>query len=130
MNPNHQPIVPRSLRRWFIIHFVVDVLVALPLIVAPHWFLASLGFEVGSTVPARLLGAALFAIGAFSFLMRNTGVEAYRLFLSFKILWSATAIFTLLVALIAGAPAVTWLTVLIFVIFLAVWVSHQRKMNQ
>src|SRR2546426_5283160 len=38
------PMVPSSLRTWFVIHFLADVLFALPLFLAPRWTLSLLGW--------------------------------------------------------------------------------------
>ena len=52
-------MVPRSLRFWFVTHFVVDFIFAIPLLIAPVWFLTTFGFENPDPFTARLVGAAL-----------------------------------------------------------------------
>ncbi len=50
--------VPESLRRWFVVHFVVDALVAVPLFVAPRAVLGLLGWEEIDVAMARVVAAA------------------------------------------------------------------------
>src|SRR5262245_39541556 len=70
--------VPESLRRWFVVHFVVDLVVAVPLLVAPRFFLGKLGWACVDPASARLVGAALVAIGGQSWIGRGAGVEVYK----------------------------------------------------
>ena len=90
--------VPKSLRAWFIVHFFVDILFALPLIFAPEWTLKLMGFEVIDVFGARFVGAALFAIGAMSVIKNKAGPETYDVMLTLKILWGCTASFGILLS--------------------------------
>src|SRR5215207_2898170 len=84
--------IPASLRRWFAVHALVDVVVGLPLLIAPESLLHSLGWLAVDPPSARLVGAALLAIGGQSWFGRHDGVQAYRAMLNLKLLWSAAAI--------------------------------------
>ena len=55
-------MVPQSLRFWFVIHFVFDFVLGVPLLVAPVWFLTLFGFENPDPFTARLVGAALLGM--------------------------------------------------------------------
>src|SRR3989344_7486708 len=103
--------VPSSLRTWFVIHFVVDYLFAIPLFVAPAWLLSFFGFTVIDPVTARLVAAALFAVGGISLLSRTESMNVYNSLLKLKIIWSISAIAGLLVSLWQGAPVLLWLVV-------------------
>jgi len=55
--------VPSALRRWFVVHFVADLIFAIPLVVAPVATLRAIGWTTVDPVAPRLVGAALTAIG-------------------------------------------------------------------
>ena len=110
--------MPEALRRWFVLHFVVDLLFAIPLMLAPEWSLGLIGWAPVDPVAVRLVAAALFAIGIESYLGRNAGPEAYSDMLNLKIIWSAGAVLALALGLLAGRqPA--WALALLLSIFLA-----------
>ena len=113
--------VPRALRRWFVVHFAVDLAFAVPLFAAPELTLALFGWPVVDPVSARMVAAALFAIGTESLLMRGSSIEAFRTMLNLKCLWSAAALLGLGVSLARGAPPFTWLLLLTFAAFAFVW---------
>ena len=96
--------VPSALRRWFLVHFAVDWLFAVPLLVVPDAVLAALGWSVVDSMAARGVAAALVAIGTQSLLSRNAGPAVYREMLSLQILWSATA--TLASSCLASAATI------------------------
>ena len=113
--------VPQSLRRWFVGHFVADVLFAAPMIVAPEATLRAFGWTVVDPVTTRLVGAALVGIGVQSLLGRREGVEVYRAMLTLKCLWSGAAVVGLALSIAQGAPPMTWGFLAIFVAFAVVW---------
>jgi hypothetical protein len=122
--------VPSSLRTWFAVHGVVDLVAALPLLVAPAAVLRALGWTCVDPAATRLVGAALLAIGAESLLMRRAGVEAYRVLLGLKVIWSLAACFALFGAIGAGAPPAAWALLGIFIVFAGVWVHHAIRLRQ
>jgi ferredoxin len=98
-------MVPRSLRFWFVLHFVVDFIFAVPLLVAPVWLLTLFGFQNPDSFTARLVGAALLGIGGESLLSWGGPVEAFRAMLNLKIIWSLAAIVGIILTLvISGGP--------------------------
>jgi hypothetical protein len=113
--------VPPALRRWFVVHFAVDIAFAVPIFVAPELTLALFGWPSVDPVSARMVAAALFAIGTESLLMRRSGIEAFRTMLDLKCLWSAAALLGLGLSLIRGAPPFTWVLLLTFAAFAFVW---------
>ena len=56
--------VPNGLRTWFVIHFVADVLFAIPLLVFPQALLNLFGWGTYDPIMSRLVGAALMGIGS------------------------------------------------------------------
>ncbi|MDO8510640.1 MAG: hypothetical protein Q7S55_00585 [Nanoarchaeota archaeon] len=113
--------IPSSLRAWFVLHFMVDYLFAIPLFIAPAWLLSFFGFTVIDPVTARLVAAALFAVGGISLLSRNESVNVYNSLLKLKIIWSVSAIAGLLLSLWQGASALLWPVVLVFGLFCGIW---------
>lgn len=125
--------VPRSLRSWFILHFALDVLLAIPLMVAPEATLRFFGWQTVDPITTRVVAAALFGIGIESYLGRNAGVEAYQGMLNLKIIWSLAAVIGLLVSLLQGAqgsPFMAWVTLMIFAAFNLLWVYWRWRLSK
>ena len=76
--------VPRALRRWFIVHGVVDWVFAIPLFFFPEAFLRMLGWVVVDPMAARGVAAAPVGIGTQSLLSRGASIAVYREMLSLK----------------------------------------------
>lgn len=117
-------MVPASLRTWFVIHFVADLLVAVPLFLAPVTVLGWLGWTAVDPIATRGVAAALFGIGIESYLGRNSAVEAFRGMLRLKVIWSAMAALGTLWSLMSGAPSAAWAVFAIFVAFHGVWLRY------
>jgi hypothetical protein len=116
--------VPAALRFWFVIHFAIDVIVALPIFLAPSTVLGLLGWSSVDPIAARLAAAALFGIGIESFLGRNAGSEAFRGMLQLKLIWSFFAAVGIAWSTVEGTltyPIVGWLLVGTFVAFHLLW---------
>lgn len=122
--------VPQTLKTWFVVHFAADVLFALPLFVAPRWFLTTLGWTEVDPLATRLVAAALFGIGIQSLVGRNERVETYRAMLNLKIIWSATATIGLIWSQLTGGPALGWAFVLIFGAFNVVWTTYRFRLGR
>ncbi len=119
-----QDTLTRQLRFWFTIHFVADVLVAVPLFLSPDRFLGMLGWNTVDPVAARLVAAALFGIGIESFLGRGSSTSTFREMLHLKIIWSSVAIAGLIISLVEGVHGRTWALWVflgIFVVFNVLW---------
>lgn len=125
--------VPNSLRTWFVIHFIIDIAIAIPLMFAPVFLLKQFGWETVDPVTARLVAAALFGIGIESYLGRNAGIEAYQGMLNLKIIWSLAAVIGLCLSLFQGstqALAVIWALVLVFAGFNLVWAYWRKQLGK
>lgn len=121
--------VPSSLRVWFVIHFIVDMLFAIPLLFFPEFLLPLLGWDVVDPVMSRLVGAALLGIGGESLLGRNASEEVFLAMLNLKILWASGAVLGIGMGIAAGAPQPAWAFLVIFVAFLGVWVYYRFKIQ-
>lgn len=124
--------VPSALRRWFIMHFAIDVIIATPLFIVPE-LLFSFGWVLVDPIATRLAAAALFGIGLESWLGRNATIEAYRGMLQLKLIWSGFAAIGIAWSVIQGAvlyPWVGWSVVGIFVAFHLLWWYWWARLRQ
>ena len=116
--------VPAALRTWFVIHFLIDVVVALPLFLAPREVLGMFGWMAIDPFAARLAAAALMGIGIESFLGRNAVREAFKGMLQLKLIWSFSAAVGLAWSTLEGNlkyPLIGWLLTGTFAAFHALW---------
>ena len=118
-------MVPDRLRWWFVVHFILDVLAAVPLFVAPTQILGWLGWPAVDPIATRLVAAALFGIGIESYLGRNAGAEAFRAMLNLKVIWSATAALGVLWSQLEGGHVAGWGVFAIFASFNIIWVRYR-----
>ena len=116
--------VPSALRTWFLVHFVVDLLFALPLFLIPKQFLEFFGI-LADPMLARVVGAALLAIGGASLLAYKRDVEAYDVLLTLKIIWSVSAILGIAISLYKGAPKSGVLFLGLFAVFAGLWIYYK-----
>lgn len=130
LEDNSRIEVPATLRLWFAVHAVVDVAVALPLLFAPEELLPRLGWTAVDPVSARLVAAALLAIGVQSWRTRNADASVYRAMLALKVIWSVSAIAGLGLAIARGAPSAAFLFLAIFLVFCGVWSHHAIRFRQ
>lgn len=123
-------MVPDGLRRWFVIHFAVDLLFALPLMLVPEQMLGFIGWTSIDPVAARLVAAALFGIGIESYLGRNAAYEVFVGMLNLKIIWSLGAILAFGLGLLQGqGPAwALWALLIVFTAFNAIWVYWRLRL--
>lgn len=121
--------VPTALRRWFVLHFIADWLVAVPLFVAPEAFLHLCGWATVDPFAARGVAAALFGIGAQSFIDRNAGLESFRTMLSLKIIWATFATLGFLWGSLHGGFFMSWAFCAVFAAFDALWIHWYRVLS-
>lgn len=113
--------VPASLRKWFVVHFAVDVVVAVPLFIAPRALLGLFGWSEIDPTMSRGVAAALFGIGIQSLLGRNADRSVFRAMLALKIVWSTFAMLGIVASLFQGAPRFAWVFLGVFATFSALW---------
>jgi hypothetical protein len=121
--------VPRALRGWFILHFWADILFAVPLFIAPRWFLGNLGWTEVDPISSRIVAAALFGIGIQSWLGRNESRATFRAMLTLKVIWSSSATAGIVLSALQGGPAAAWGFAAIFAGFCAVWSTWRIKLT-
>ena len=121
--------VSNSLRTWFVIHFVADMLYGIPLLIFPELVMPMLGWSTIDPISSRVVGAALMGIGIESYLGRNASIEVFRAMLNLKVIWSSSAILGIGLGIWMGGAKAGWLFMVIFVIFWFVWVYYWRRLR-
>ena len=124
--------VPRSLKTWFVIHFVIDMLFAIPMMIAPVWLLELFGWQSIDPILTRMVAAALFGIGIESYLGRNAGIESFRGMLNLKIIWSLGVIIGILVSMLQGTHGrlvIVWGILAIFAAFNVLWIYWRLRLK-
>ncbi len=133
MSENNDKKVPAGLRNWFLIHFAVDLVFAVPLFLFPVEFLKLLGWEVVDPFASRLVAAALFGIGIESYLCRNSGIGTFNNMLSLKIIWSVSAVIGIVSSLLLDPgkePLIGWFLGLTFLLFNFLWVYWKLRIRK
>lgn len=118
--------VPNSLRTWFVIHFVMDILTGIPLLFFPELIMPLLGWNTIDPISTRVVGAALMGIGIESYLGRNANLEVFSAMLNLKVIWSSSAILGIGLGIWKGGPQAGWLFLGIFVVFWFIWIYYWR----
>ena len=118
--------IPKSLQTWFKLHFLVDLIVGIPLIFFPGWFMGILSLPVENLFLARIIGAALLGIGGASIFCKKK--EHYEIMLILKIIWSISAILVLVYSAIVEKSLIYWILALVFLIFSVAWIYYKRKL--
>ncbi len=121
--------VPKSLRTWFLVHFVVDMIFAIPLMLAPVFTLSLFGFNNIEVVTVRLVSAALFGIGGTSLLMHKKGIESFETMLDLKIVWAVMAMVGLIWTWLDSRICGIWILVAAFAVFLVVWLYYKALLE-
>ncbi len=122
-------MVPTNLRRWFIVHFFVDLFAGLPLLLFPQWVAQQFSFNLGEPFIARLVAAAFLAIGTTSLLRRHDTVESYRALLTLKIIWSSLALTGLFLSVAQGASTAVYGPIIVFIPFWITWIYFYKKIR-
>lgn len=118
--------VPKSLRTWFLVHFWVDLLVALPLFLFPSGIFSYLGVQADPVV-GRIVAAAMLAIGTTSLIAKEKGVDSYQSLLTLKIIWSSVALLALCITIFQTGNTLLIPALFTFLLFNLVWIYYKRK---
>ena len=124
--------VPQALRNWFLLHFFVDVLFAIPLMIAPKGLLHLFGWQTVDVITARVVAAALFGIGIESYLGQQSDRQSYIGMLNLKIVWSLAVVLGVSASLVNGAqggPVFAWVLVGVFAAFNFLWLYWRWRLR-
>lgn len=127
-----EAIVPRVLKKWFVVHFAADVLFAVPLLMFPNTFLSLLGWQTIDPFATRIVAAALFGIGIESFLGRHSDARTYKNMLNLKIIWSGAAIIGICLTLFqarGASPVAQWIVLMVFIVFHMLWIMWRIRIG-
>jgi len=108
-----------ALRKFFVLHFVIDVVSAIPLFLSPKLLLTTLGWQVVDPVAARMVAAALFGIGIESYIGRNSSRDSLIGMLNLKIIWSFSAIMGIGISMMQNIQQNPSALKIIFITFIA-----------
>ena len=111
------------------VHFIVDMLFAIPLLLIPEQILPWFGWQTVDSLTSRLVGAALLGIGGESLFSRNASVNTFSALLRLKMIWASAAILGIGLALFYGAPLMAWGFIALFLIFLTAWIYYYFKLK-
>jgi hypothetical protein len=125
--------VPRALSFWFVVHFAIDMLVALPLFLFPEWILESAGWEEIDPLLTRVVAAAFFAIGIESLIAQKTTLQGFKNMLDLKIIWSLSAMAGIgwaMISGIQGRPPLGWVALGTFALFHILWIYWRIRIGK
>ncbi len=128
-----QETIPPALKKWFVLHFVVDVVFAIPLFFFPVQFLTLLQWQSIDPFATRIVAAALFGIGIESFLGRHAGALTYKNMLNLKIIWSGAVIAGTALSIYQAPLPVPFSQLLLLIIFLGfhfLWLRWRIKIGR
>ena len=121
------------LRMLFVIHFVADLLFAIPLFFAPQWTLLQFGWLEAQIDPltTRLVACALFGIGIESLLGKDADDHVYLAMLNLKSIWSMSACIAIAwsIAEWQDVPWGAWLFLGIFTTFCLIWNTYRALLK-
>lgn len=120
------------LRKFFVLHFIIDVVSAIPLFVCPTLLLTTLGWEVVDPVAARMVAAALFGIGIESYIGRNASRDSLIGMLNLKIIWSFSAIMGIGISMMQNIqqnPSALKIIFITFIAFNLLWVYWRIRLS-
>jgi len=121
-----------ALRKFFVLHFAIDIVSAIPLFLCPTLLLTTLGWKVVDPVAARVVAAALFGIGIESYLGRNASKDSLIGMLNLKIIWSFSAILGIGISMLQNIhqnPLALKLIFFIFIAFNLLWVYWRIRLR-
>jgi hypothetical protein len=115
--------MPKALKVTFLIHAIVSVVSGLLLLIIPGRILLFLGWAPIDPILARVLGAALLALGWSSFrCWQATERAQVQMVVELEAVFTALACVGLLRHLLfAHYPLVVWLLFAIFLVFAVCW---------
>jgi hypothetical protein len=111
-----------SLKTWFTIHAVVDLLFGIPLFLIPTQVLTFMGWSVIDPFASRLVGASLIGIAVLSIACNKADNKiAFKTALQFKSAWSILGFLASLYGAVTLQLSSAYAIALLFFIFGVAW---------
>lgn len=127
--------VSTGLKVTFLVHFVIAGVVGLQHLIAPRIWTDLAGMQIDETVTWRVIGAAVLAFAAGSWMAyRERRWARVRLVVLMEIVWSVLGAAVILWGiLVEGIPPLEWLNVALLAGFAAAfayfWSTHERAVD-
>ena len=122
--------IPGGLRTAFLVHSIIDLAIAVPLMVSPQKSLEAVGWDDPvDPVATRLVAAALLA-GSRSAFKKIDSIESYKSILEIKLIWSTAAIIGLIWSIKQGASPKAYFPLGAFGIFWGIWNYWRWKLSR
>ena len=111
--------IPSGLKTTFLVHFIVALVFGLLFLLVPQVWATMGGYQITEPTMYRLVGAAILAFGASSWLgYRETAYERVKIVVATEIVWTVLATLVMVYALLfASFPPMGWINALIMAIF-------------
>jgi hypothetical protein len=121
--------ISSGLRTLFLVHFIVALIFGLADLLIPATFMGWFGMTVPDVNPYRLVGAAVLAFGASSWLgYKAAGWDDVRIIVQTEIVWTVLASVVLLYGvLFAGLAAAFWINAIIMIVFAIAFIYFYSK---
>lgn len=120
--------VPKSLKTWYNVHIIADLIFGIPFLFFPMQFLNAFGWAISEAFPWRIFGAALVGIAVLSYVVnKSNDIQAFRNSLKFKSVWGGLCFFVSIYTALTTGPAAVWFGVAVFFVFGAVWNYYRAK---
>tara|TARA_Y100000310_G_scaffold319858_1_gene375638 strand:- start:2632 stop:3009 length:378 start_codon:yes stop_codon:yes gene_type:complete len=121
--------VPNSLRIWFKIHFILDYVIGIPLLLIPIVILEDFGWQTIDPFATRLVGAILIGIGSISLLENRSGIETYNTLLNLKLIMTFTAIIAVLLSLMEHGFFMGYVIGIVLVLYFFLWSYYKYRIG-
>ena len=121
--------ISSGLRTLFLVHFIAGLVFGLAYLLIPGTFMGWFGIKVPDLEPYRMIGAAVLAFAASSWLgSKAAGWDDVRIIVQTEIVWTVLASLGLLYGLLLlGLPAAYWVNAIIMIIFAIAFIYFYSK---
>jgi hypothetical protein len=121
--------IPSGLKITFLVHFVVAIVFGAGFLLIPDMLMGMLGARTVEPSTFRLVGAAMLAFAASSWLAYRQPVwEKVRIVVQMEIVWTILGVLAMLYGLIfEGLPAADWMNVVILGAFAVAFIFFYSR---
>jgi hypothetical protein len=121
--------ISSGLKTLFLVHFIAALVFGLLQLLIPGMFFRWFGMSIKDALPYRIVGAAVLAFAASSWLCYKAAEwNKVKIVVQAEIVWaSLAALVSLYGVLFAGMPATMWIQVIIMAGFAAAFIYYYTK---